>query len=285
MNYLNNRLFIIVKINNLERIFYTMRATSIPAHEKSFYKYGIDSHGKQFILTPESLLFGPTQSALNYLNAVRDNGDTSYYYSEKVKKTKIVLHFTAGYLKGDIAQLSRPFNHVSVPFVIARDGTIIKLFSSAFWSYHLGPTASGGNKAMSSQSIGIELSNIGFLKKAGSQFVSSYSNTDVYCDQSETYLYQILDSPFRGEDTYATFTRNQYTSLAVLLRYLSHTYNIPLKLLPQEKRYKTIPSAEIKKYKGVLSHVNFRKTGKWDLGPAFDWEQLTRKINEGNNLL
>ncbi len=63
---------------------------------------------------------------------------TGYYYETEHKKERIVLHFTAGNVRSDMITLTTQDRHVSVPFVIARDGTIYQLFSSKFWSGHLG---------------------------------------------------------------------------------------------------------------------------------------------------
>ncbi|WP_025740241.1 N-acetylmuramoyl-L-alanine amidase [Aquimarina pacifica] len=255
-----------------------MKASSIPSHEKSFFKNGKDSLGKQFNIIPESINIGDG-TLLDYMYCERVNKDDSFYYKETIPKTKIVLHFTAGYLKGDLAQLTIPSNHVSVPFVIARNGTVIKLWSSQYWSYHLGRGAIGGNTTMSKQTIGIELSNIGYLRKKGSNLVSSYSETDIYCGLNETLLYEKLTTPYRGEEYFASFTQKQYDSLALLLKYLTHTYNIPMQFMPEDKRYDTLSKNEVENFNGILSHVNYRNSGKWDIGEAFDWNKLITAVN------
>ena len=35
---------------------------------------------------------------------------------------------------------------------------------------------------------------------------------------------------------------------------------------------------DIANFRGVTSHVNYRPTGKWDIGPAFDWERLIKAV-------
>ena len=56
-----------------------------------------------------------------------------------------MLHFTAGSIEGDILTMTKANSFVSVPFVIARDGTIYQLFSSGHWAYSLGMKASDGD--------------------------------------------------------------------------------------------------------------------------------------------
>lgn len=252
-----------------------MKATSISQHEKSFRDSGIDAFGKKFILTPETVTIPGESAKLTLLDCRRDNSDDSFYYKEIIPKKKIVLHFTAGYLKGDIATLTTPYYHVSVPFIIARSGDIYNPWASKYWSYHLGAEAVGGNTEMSGSSIGIEISNIGFLVKSGKNFHTIYSKDDVYCTQADTAYY--MEAPaYRGQKYYATFTNAQYNSLILLLRYLTARFNIPRTFLPAEKMFNTFSSAkEATDYSGICSHVNFRPTDKWDIGPAFNWKKVT----------
>lgn len=201
----------------------------------------------------------------------------TYFYPENFPKKKIVLHFTVGNIQGDLGALTRANNHVSVPFLIARDGTIYQLFSSAAWSYHLGRGAVGGNRTQSRQSIGIELSNYGYLIERDGNLETAYSRVngnpvDIYCSLSETDKYTKLDPPFREQSYYATFTDEQYESLIILLRYLTAQYNIPRTFLPEDIRYAT--TNKVASFQGITSHVNFRKSGKWDIGPAFDWSRI-----------
>ncbi|HLP92846.1 MAG TPA: N-acetylmuramoyl-L-alanine amidase [Saprospiraceae bacterium] len=261
-----------------------MKATSIPQHEATFRQTGIDSSGTKFILTDEfAKIQDKAGGQIALVDCVKQVPDKSYYYEEEFPKERIVLHFTAGYLKGDIAQLSRKSVEVSVPFVIARSGHIYNLWASKYWSYHLGAGAIGGNTAMSQRSIGIEISNIGFLrKKTGGLLHTVYSTEDVYCTDKETTFFQKLPSPYRGEQYYATFTNAQYVALVQLLRFLTARYKIPRTFLPVAKRFDPFAStAEAEGFKGICSHVNFRPTGKWDIGPAFNWGKLEKGLKIG----
>ena len=248
-----------------------MRATSIPAHEQSFRTTGKDSSGKQHVLSPFEVTVPGTSETVPMVRCTRENGDDSFYLKEEVPKKRIVLHYTAGYLKGDIDTLTKSENHVSVPFLIARDGTIYNLWPSKYWSYHLGKGAQGGNTEMSRSSIAIELSNIGYLEKKGSNLVTAYSSTDVYCSEDETSFYKKVDA-YREREYFATHTKAQCTSLVKLLRYLTAQYNIPRQFVDVGQRYDVIGSVD--QVQGITSHVNFRPSGKWDIGPCFDWETL-----------
>lgn len=258
-----------------------MKASSIPQHEASFRKYGVDSSGTKFLLTEETVnVSDKTGGKITVIDCQKEVADKTYFYDEKFPKERIVLHYTAGYLKGDIAQLSKRGVEVSVPFVIARSGEIYNLWKSSLWSYHLGPGAVGGNAAMSQRSIGIELSNIGFLRKKSSGHLHTvYSTSDIYCTSAETSQYLKLPSSYRGERYYAKFTTAQYNSLVLLLRFLTARYDIPRSFLSPDKRFNTFGSAaEAENFKGICSHVNFRPAGKWDIGPAFDWDRVEKGL-------
>lgn len=261
-----------------------MKATSIPQHEASFRQNGIDSSGTKFILTDETVNIGDKAGGkITFVDCPKEVPDTSYYYEEEYPKERIVLHHTAGYLKGDIAQLSRQGVEVSVPFVIARSGHIYNLWKSKYWSYHLGPGAIGGNALNSQRSIPIEMSNIGYLIKNGSGSLhTTYSMDDIYCTEQETAFYQSLPEPYRQQRYFAKFTSAQYNSLILLLRFLTTRYNIPRTLLPINKRFETFKSAEeAANFKGICSHVNFRPSGKWDISPAFDWDRVAKGLKIG----
>ncbi|HET7460903.1 MAG TPA: N-acetylmuramoyl-L-alanine amidase [Longimicrobium sp.] len=246
--------------------------SKIPGREAEFRAKGVDSDGKQFKLAAAKVDIPGTTQSLEVVTANLASGDKSFYYAEAVAKERIVVHFTAGYLWGDMAALTKKDNHVSVPFVVARDGTIYQLFSSKYWSYHLGKGAQGGNEAMSKSSIAIELSNVAYLRDKDGNLVDPYGN--VYCTPADTAAYQTLTKAYRGYTKFATFTDAQYTSLASLLKYLTATYKIPAAFLPEDKRYDVY--ADVAKFKGITTHVNYQPEsyGKWDIGPAFDWARV-----------
>ncbi len=215
-------------------------------------------------------------------------GRNGYYYKVEHPKQKIVLHFTAGNIRSDLGALSRNDYHVSVPFLIGRDGTIYQLFSSKYWSGHIGKGIGneGTGNAQDKCTIGIELSNYGFLTEVNGNLETYYSRqkgangkigpVDIYCSLSEKEAYMKLDTPFRSQAYYASHTNEQYNSLIILLRYLTTQYNIPRNFLPESSRY--LATQEVLNFKGIVSHVNYRKDGKWDIGQAFDWQKLIKGV-------
>lgn len=213
---------------------------------------------------------------------------SKYYYAVEHPKQRIVLHFTAGQLRSDLSALTRDNYHVSVAFVIGRDGTIYQLFSSKYWSGHLGKGIGNTNtgNAQDKCTIGIEISNYGYLTARSGNLETYYSRqrdaqgqegpVDVYCSLTEKQAWFKTDSPFRGQSYYAAYTNEQMESVAILLRYLTAQYNIPRTFLPEPQRYQATEA--VLTFKGIVSHINYRPTGKWDIGPAFDWEKLITSV-------
>lgn len=251
-----------------------MKAINLPRHERSFFQTGVDVNGKLHLLSPFTVTVPGTAEAVDMVRCLPASGDTSFFYQEESAKQRIVLHYTAGYLKGDIATLTTPGHHVSTPFVLARDGRIYNLWPSKYWSYHLGRGARGGNKAMSRSGVGIEISNVGWLARKGEELHTCYSKPskpDVYCTVADTALYTQIPS-YRGQRYFATYTDEQYRSIIQLLRFLTARYSIPREFLAPERRYGVV--SDIAAFRGITSHVNYRADGKWDIGPAFQWDRV-----------
>lgn len=262
-----------------------MRIESLPNVESKFRSV---EENKKFDLKPFSIpVPGETNLNLDAVLATRSDGFRGFYESEKTEKDKIVIHYTVGNVKSDVITLSPPKpagfpgkkNRLSVAYVIARDGTIYQLFPSYYWSFHLGSGALGGNGKGSKSSIGIELSNFGPLllspDKTSLETVYSRNNgnpVDTYCKLSDTDQYIKLAEPYRGYQYFAAHTDEQYESLIILLRFLTATYNIPRKFIDEATRFDATEANAA--FKGISTHVNFRPSGKTDIGPAFDWQRM-----------
>ncbi len=258
-----------------------MRFTSIPATERLFRESGNQG---EYTFQPVDVPV-PGENLRLKAQFCKPAKRSGYFHAVEHPKQRIVMHFTAGNLRGDMSTLTRQDFHVSVAFVIARDGTIYQLFPSKFWSGHLGAGVGndGTGNAQDKATIGIELSNYGYLTEHQGNLETIYSRqkdsktgkvgpADVYCSLNDTEAYQKINTPFRGQVYYPTHTSEQYDSLIVLLRYLTATYKIPRQFLPPATRFQT--TKDLLTFKGIVSHINYRTSGKWDLGPAFDWDRV-----------
>lgn len=251
-----------------------MKADRITRIEEKFDGDGRDTQGFTHIMGKHSTDINDTlgHTQMHFVDASLSSGDDSYFYPQAIPKDQIVLHYTIGYLPGDVATLTQNNCHVSVPFIIGRNGTIYNLFPSKYWAYHLGRGAIGGNKNRSSRTIGVELSNIGPLTRQGDKLHTIYG--DEYCALDDAELYQQCD--YRGFEYFATTTEAQYQSLNTLLRYLTVQYNIPRCFLDEKQRFKSCKG--IAQFSGIVTHANYRSTGKSDIGPAFEWNKVISEL-------
>jgi N-acetyl-anhydromuramyl-L-alanine amidase AmpD len=186
----------------------------------------------------------------------------------KPKKDLIILHFTAGTSAASAA--NGWTQHVAVPYVIDLDGTIYELFDPACWAFHLG-IKGDPHHVQDMRSIGIEIANVGPLKKVGSQmnFWPADFGTK-FCDEGDTGRY--VRQGFRTMDYFAAYPKQQMEAVAALVSYLCDRFSISKSLPPSTKQFECDPGF-YGSYKGIATHANFRQD-KWDIGPAFDWAAL-----------
>lgn len=238
-----------------------MRAYELEAIEAKFAKELRDLDGKQFVASL-GLIAGTVK--------IRSKAAVNYYYPEVIKKDKILLHYTVGTILSDLTVLTKPNNHVSVAYLVARSGTVYELFDPKAWAYHLGPNATGGNTVQSQRSIAIEISNLGALGISPTDptvLIDTYKKP--YCKLTDTQYYVKTD--YRGSKYFASFTDAQYKAIDSLLLNLCREFKIQHSFLPPDQRFQhqlKVPQV------GILSHVNFRKD-KQDLSPAFDFSKIS----------
>ena len=193
-----------------------MTPEQIADRESKFALKLVDSSAKQFTVgTPIDIGDGFD------IKPLATKFDSFFYHSE-TKKTKICLHFTVGVLPGDIATLTKENNHMSVQYVVDGLGNTYGLFDDAYWSYHLGAKAVGGNADMSKQSIGIEISNYGPLTSKEGKFLDAYGN--VFTSDVDF----VDEINYRGYYFYAKMTDRQIDAVAHLLVYLCQKHMIPI---------------------------------------------------------
>ncbi len=46
--------------------------------------------------------------------------------------------------------------------------------------------------------------------------------------------------------------------------------------MPPDKRFEG--TKDVLSFKGIVSHINYRPSGKWDIGPAFDWATMIEGV-------
>lgn len=260
-----------------------MRIDTLSTKEAQFDNTLVDNSGRAFQLIETVDLGGVAMKRL----APPASG---FFYKEKTKKDMIVIHSTIGVLMGDISTLTKDNNPISVSYVIGRNGVVYEIFSPEYWAYHLGQGSISGNKVNSSRSIGIELTNLGPLRYNNGNLETIYSRQkvkdsagnvkitapDVYCTVEHINDYTKLNVPFRGETYFCAYTNAQYKALNKLIRHLCSTHGIEMNFAGHSNIFSEPEAAG---FKGICSHVNYRPSGKWDVGPDFKWDLVRNDIN------
>jgi N-acetyl-anhydromuramyl-L-alanine amidase AmpD len=194
------------------------------------------------------------------------------YYTLPTRKDLIVLHFTAGLSARSAVEAwrSKP-EHVATAYIVDSDGTIYELFDPSFWAYHLGIK---GTSVHDKRSIGIEIANVGPLKRSkGNENALNWWPHEFgqqYCllDEEEKYL----KVNYRGIDYFASFSAAQLSGVAKLVQHLCDRFSIP-RVIPGKDKRMDFDLPFYNSYKGIATHANFRND-KWDIGPSYDWESL-----------
>ena len=150
------------------------------------------------------------------------------FFQDLHPKKQIYLHHTAG--GPNAVSVANYFQQkegrVATAFVIGSDGTIVQLFSSKHWAYHLGlkPEVFAEKgvdyKSLDKISIGIEICNYGPLAKRNGYF---YNYVGGKMDRSQITE---LKSKYKGHIWWQRYTDEQIESTRQLLVYLCDTYGI-----------------------------------------------------------
>lgn len=193
------------------------------------------------------------------------------YFNSPQPKRQIVLHHTAS---GDIVQnvvhgWQTSSEKVGTAYIIDRSGQIFKAFEDNAWAWHLG-MKHPRNRIANQQSIGIELTNWGFLTKVGDKFYH-YKNREV--PQSEVITYSI---PFKGLRYFQAYTPAQIESFRDLILMLAKKYNIPTHYQGYDNLFKLSQKAIIGQ-KGIFTHNSYR-LDKTDLHPQPEIIEMLKNL-------
>ena len=209
---------------------------------------------------------GFVETNYNGLRVYYNPSLTSHFNKARLPKSKIVLHHTAGGFEGDLNTLLA--SKVSTAFLISPEGRIVMLFQPWNWAWHLGKGAIGGNEVQSKLSIGIEISNWGFLIRKG-DLLYTYTK-EVYCHINDP-LY-VEGKPWKNYGNlqvqyFARYSEAQYESVKTLKNLLCKLYGIPNTV------WKNGHSSGVINFKGITTHTDFRQD-KYDLSPTFEWDKI-----------
>ena len=165
---------------------------------------------------------------LDITKIVQNRLSNDQFFQDVHQKKQIYLHHTAG--GGNPIAVAKYFEQkegkVATAFVIGEKGTIVQLFSSKHWAYHLGlkPEVFSDMgvtyQSLDKISIGIEICNYGPLKKQNGYFVNYVGGR---VDRSQVTE---LNGKYKGHIWWQKYTDAQIESTRQLLVYLCDTYGI-----------------------------------------------------------
>ena len=226
------------------------------------------------------------------------------YIRKEVPKRQIVLHHTvSGEGSGnDILwwerEVARTGTQVATSFILTRDGTILQLFSSKYWAWHLGidesllkeyGTPGIDNTLLNSQSVGIEIDSWGGLINSGGEWFPAGSPKSKPIPIKNVIEYKAPDysNGFHGYKAFEKYTDAQIESLRVLITAIKKgnpgieldymgdkmwgTYDTSTnKWLAEKQAYSAMNS-------GIWTHVSFRPD-KSDCHPQTELKNLLKTL-------
>ncbi len=231
-------------------------------------------------VTPTNTNVQPTQPTVNpaiLTNTSNFNNDIlikefpeTKYFQEEFPKDMIVLHFTVSHnWQSDYNTFLRN-DHVATPFIVNKTGPkhIIKLFDEKFWAYHLGQAEFCNNRGNDKRSIGIEIVNIGPVWLKDGIWRDYYQRRD---GKGSTPEQSIIKGEHRDAQGGVKFPDEQVIAVCNLVNFLCDKWNIPRRV-PKDKMLFQLPA--LNNFKGITAHMMFRRSGKYEMGPAWPWEKI-----------
>ncbi len=171
----------------------------------------------------------------------------------------IVQHYTAGYTaESAVNILTRRGSRVSAHVVVDLDGTITQLVPFNVRAWHAGPSSYMGFSGLNNHSIGIEIVNIGWLRRIGTDlYQDAYGNRRT----SRDFPHGMVEMPHptvgSGTFFWPNYTPEQLDAVANLTHELIDTYPII----------------------DVVSHEEIDTRGwKTDPGPAFPMKRMKQYL-------
>ncbi|MBI9071541.1 MAG: N-acetylmuramoyl-L-alanine amidase [Melioribacteraceae bacterium] len=178
------------------------------------------------------------------------------YFPTKEKKSGICIHHTVG----GSAQSSFQWwlndgNIVGTAFIIARDGTIHKIFDPASWAWQFGLKWPNEKKLkFEKRFIGIEIASEGGLTESGGKLYCF----DRISDKTEKSFSEAFDfgTSYRGYRYFDMYEDAQIESVINLINELCTDFNIAKKIPGKPLEYY---GNLLENFEGIIGHAMVRK--------------------------
>lgn len=184
----------------------------------------------------------------------------------------IVMHYTAGWsTKGDVDTLSTSDRQASAHVVLGRDGELIQIVPFNRKAWHAGPSRFNGRSNVNDFSIGIEISNAGWIKQLTNGFFQDQYGQMIAPDGQFVGQRRTTKSPPHE------WHEEYHDRLAHGIYRWEPFYDLQLILLDE-----LVPLL-IKTYdiKYIVSHEEIDTRGwKTDPGPMFPMRRYTKLLDD-----
>jgi len=184
-------------------------------------------------------------------------------FNTRQNKKQIVL-LNTGYPMDDfITKLKLRFNkqYNKIPaYTISKSGILYQHYNPKNYTHLF------DKEDLNRVAIPIAVENVGWLEY--------HKQTESYLDwRGIKYDGVMIEKNWRGKKFWAEYTEEQITVLFELINYLCIEYSI-------EKNFigNNVMAYKPMNFKGIINRSNFSKN-HYDLTPAFDFEKLTKLIN------
>lgn len=185
------------------------------------------------------------------------------FVNERTAKSLVVVHHTAdGSPEASVRWWNQDPARVATAYVVDRDGRVHETFDPDYWAYHTGCGA-----RLDRRSVGVELTNWGFLERKGDRYFS-WTGVEVPADDVHTELW-------RGELYWQRYPEAQVEAACELVRQLVRRYGIDPDCAPPDRE--GTDTARWRRFLGVVAHYHVR-ADKTDVSPAFPWDRLTAAV-------
>lgn len=183
----------------------------------------------------------------------------------------IVMHYTAGAdAKSAVQTFKTPASKSSAHLVIDRDGSVTNMKAFNIKTWHAGPSRYSGFSGLNSCSIGIEIVNLGFLRKAGRvngrDIYTTWNGESISLEPDEVVMCRYPKAG-SGDLYWQKYTDDQLKALDEIVPLLLSKYPTILDIVGHEDidtrgwKVDPGPAFPMRRYKALLDNRSDESTG------------------------